>query len=384
MPLDYSVNAKVFSGKDGVKWSMADMLGYFEKHGAMKVSDLHIKVGLQPAYRVDGKLAKLKGEAITQDVAKALIYPLIGENGIDALERDYSFDASYGLGNTKYRVNAFLDSDGVSAAIRALQSNIAPPEKVGFPNNVWKDIVELKQGLVIVSGTTGSGKSTTIASLIEKIASSYACRIITLEDPIEHVLEHGKAMISQREVGKEAKSFVDGMRSKMREDPDVIFIGEMRDLETVSMTLSAAETGHLVFSTLHTRGVVGTITRILDFFPADRHLEIQNQLSLGLACVINQKLLPRKDGSGRVAAMEILNCDYATSNLIRTGKLAQLYSILQTKTKDQPGERMITLENHIVKLIKSGQVDLKEGRKCANDDKAFDAAMESGIGVNIQ
>jgi twitching motility protein PilT len=155
----------------------------------------------------------------------------------------------------------------------------------------------------------------------------------------------------------------------------------MRDLETVAMTLSAAETGHLVFSTLHTRGVVGTITRILDFFPAERHSEIQNQLSLGLAYVINQKLLPRKGGSGRVPAMEILSCDYATSNLIRTGKLAQLYSILQTKTKDLPGERMTTLENHIVKLIKSGQVDLKEGRKCANDDKAFDAAMDSDIGI---
>ncbi len=381
MSLDYSIESKIFPGKDDVRWSMADILGYFDKQGAMKVSDLHIKVGLQPAYRIDGKLVKLKGQAVTQDVAKALIYPMIGESGVKMLERDFSYDASYSHGRTQYRVNAFMDNDGVSAAIRMLSKEVLPPEKIGFPNDVWKDIIELKQGLVIVSGITGSGKSTTLASLIERIASTRQCRIVTLEDPIEYLLNHGTSMISQREIGREVRSFSDGVRSMMREDPDIIFIGEMRDVETVSMTLSAAETGHLVFSTLHTRDVTGTITRILDFFPSQQHLEVQNQLSLGLAYVINQKLIPRKDGKGRVVAMEILNCNHAVGNLIRTGKLVQLYTILQMKTKNQPDEKIITLENHITGLIKSGQVDLKEARKWANDSQTFDTVMKPNIGM---
>ncbi len=272
-----------------------------------------------------------------------------------------------------------MDCDGVSAAIRALGQEILPPEVIGFPNDVWKDIIELKQGLVIVSGVTGAGKSTTIASLIEKIAASRSCRIVTLEDPIEHSLDHGNSMISQREVGREVKSFSDGLRSMMREDPDVIFIGEIRDSETATMALSAAETGHLVFTTLHTRDVTGTVTRILDFFPSERHMEIQNQLSLGLAYVLSQKLIPRKDGNGRVVAMEILNCSYGVSNLIRSGKLVQLYSMLQTRIKNTPQERMITLESHVARLAKDGHVDKEEARKWVNDSLAFDAALKSGV-----
>jgi twitching motility protein PilT len=383
MSFDYSVKSKVFSSKEGLKWSIADMLSYFDKHGSKNISDLHIKVGLQPAYRIDGKLVKLKGEIVTQDIAKALIYPLIGDIGVETLDKEYSYDASYRYGSTQYRINAFIDSDGVSAAIRALGQEVMDPEKIGFPNDVWKDIIELKQGLVIVAGVTGAGKSTTIASLIEKIAATRSCRIVTLEDPIEHSLSHGNSMISQREVGREVKSFSDGLRSMMREDPDVIFIGEIRDPETASMALSAAETGHLVFSTLHTRDVTGTMTRILDFFPAERHLEIQNQLSLGLAYVIGQKLLPRIDGHGRILAMEILNCNYAVANLIRTGKLVQLYSMLQTRIKNTPQERMITLESHMARLAKAGSVDTKEARKWTNDPLAFDAAMKYDIGTDM-
>ena len=379
MSFDYSVKAKVFSSKEGVKWSVADMLSYFDKHGSKKVSDLHIKVGLQPAYRIDGNLIKLKGEIVTQDIAKALIYPLIGDIGVETLNKEYTYDASYRYGSTQYRINAFLDSDGVTAAIRALGQEIMDPADVGFPNDVWKDIIELKQGLVIVAGVTGAGKSTTIASLIEKIAATRSCRIVTLEDPIEHSLSHGSSMISQREVGREVKSFADGLRSMMREDPDVIFIGEIRDSETATMALSAAETGHLVFSTLHTRDVTGTMTRILDFFPAERHLEIQNQLSLGLAYVISQKLLPRKGGNGRIVAMEILNCNYAAANLIRSGKLVQLYSMLQTRIRNVPQERMIALESHVARLAKEGHVDEKEARKWVNDALAFDAAMKSSV-----
>ena len=176
-----------------------------------------------------------------------------------------------------------------------------------------------------------------------------------MEDPIEYILPQKYSMISQREVGRDVKSFYDGLKEMMREDPDVIFVGEMRDAETIAMTLMAAETGHLVFSTLHTRDVTGSITRILDYFPEGRQAEVRNQLSLGLAYVVSQKLIPRKNGQGRVVAMEILNNTYAVANLIRTGKIEQLYSQLQTKTRNKPDEKMITLEKHLSMLVKQGE-----------------------------
>jgi twitching motility protein PilT len=184
-------------------------------------------------------------------------------------------------------------------------------------------------------------------------------------------------MISQREVGRDVDRFSLGLRSMMREDPDVIFVGEMRDAETVALVLTAAETGHLVFSTLHTRDVVGTITRILDFFPSDRQEEVRNQLSLGLEYIISQKLIPRKDGKGRLAVMEILNSNYAVANLIRKGKIEQIYSQMQIKTKNQSDERMITFENHLAILVKQGQINLQEAQKWANDIKSFLDAMKS-------
>ena len=212
--------------------------------------------------------------------------------------------------------------------------------------------------------------------LIERINDNRACRIITLEDPIEYMFPQKNCMISQREVGRDVRPFAAGLRSMMREDPDVIFVGEMRDSETVSLTLTAAETGHLVFSTLHTRDVTGSITRILDFFPTGRQDEVRNQLSLGLAYVISQKLIPRKNGQGRIVAMEILNNNYAVANLIRKGKVEQIYSIMQTKTKNQQNEKMITFERHLAQLVKQGHVDLLEAQKWANDLNSFEDAMK--------
>jgi len=229
----------------------------------------------------------------------------------------------------------------------------------------------------LFTGITGAGKSTTIASLIERINENRACRIITLEDPIEYIYSQKNSMISQREIGRDVTSFASGLRSMMRQDPDVIFVGEMRDQETVSMTLTAAETGHLVFSTLHTRDSVGSITRILDFFPEGRQEEVRNQLSLGLRYIISQKLLPRKDGKGRVVAMEILNNNYAIANLIRKNKLEQVYSQLQVKTKNQVEEKMITMERHLALLVKRGVVDFLESQKWPNDLTSFPDAMNS-------
>lgn len=371
----YSMKDKAYTLSDGTELSILDMLGHFHKKGVMRVSDLHIKNCCCPAYRVDGDLVKMKGPAIDEKTARRLIFPLLGAKQIEEYERNYNVDTSYQIGELQFRINVFKENDGISAAIRGLSNDIPEVETVGFPNDVWKDIIRKKSGLVLLTGITGAGKSTTIASMVARINQLRACRIITLEDPIEYLFTQNKSMISQREVGRDVPDFVEGLKAMLREDPDVIFVGEMRDKETISMTLMAAETGHLVFSTLHTRDVTGTITRILDYFPPDRLDEVSNQLSLGLAYVISQKLIPRKDGQGRVVAMEILNNNYACRNLIRTGKIEQLYSQLQTKIKDRPDEKMITLEAHLARMVKANQIDLLEAQKWANDHKSFVDAM---------
>jgi twitching motility protein PilT len=381
--MPHSVDAKVFPAGEGAMLSINDMLAYFEKQGALRVSDLHIKNGTQPCYRIDGDLVKLKGGVVTNEIAEKLIFPLLGEKNINALKRDTAVDCSYRFGTLQFRINAFYENDGLCAAIRALGTEVPPPEKIGFPNDSWQDIVRRKHGLILFTGITGAGKSTTIASLIERINETRACRIITLEDPVEYVFTQKNSMISQREVGRDVDSFAHGLRSMMRQDPDVIFVGEMRDSETVSLTLTAAETGHLVFSTLHTRDAVGTITRILDFFPEGRQEEVRNQLSLGLRYIFCQKLLPRKDGKGRVVVMEVLNSNYAIANLIRKNKLEQIYSQLQVKTKNQTDEKMITSERHLAMLVKRGVIDLREAQKWANDLKSFQDAMDNDADLEL-
>jgi len=352
------------------------MLAYFEEKGAMRVSDLHIKIGAPPTYRIDGNLVKLKGPAVTTDVAKQLIYPLLTDEKLAKLNDRYSVDCSYRVGSLQFRINVFQENDGICAAIRALSLHIPKIENIGFPNDIWEDIITRKHGLVLLTGITGAGKSTTIASLIDRISEKTACRIITIEDPIEYIYQQKYSIISQREVGRDVSSFADGLRSMMREDPDIIFVGEMRDPETIAMTLMAAETGHLVFSTLHTRDTSGTITRILDYFPEGRQSEVRNQLSLGLYCIVSQKLIPKKDKKGRIVAMEILNNNYACANLIRNGKTEQLYSQLQTKTRNKPDEKMITMESHLARLVKDEKVDLLEAQKWANDVGCFLDAMK--------
>ena len=378
MSAEYSASAKVYTAADLGEFSILDLLAYFQEHGAMRVSDLHLKVGAPPTYRIDGNLVKLKGPAVTADVAKRLIYPFLSEENARKLDVQHSIDCSYRLASLQFRINIFKDNDGLAAAIRALSLDIPKVEEIGFPNNIWQDIVTRKHGLVLLTGITGAGKSTTIASLISQISEKNACRIITIEDPIEYLLPQRHSIISQREIGKDVKSFLQGLREMLREDPDVIFVGEMRDPETIAMTLMAAETGHLVFSTLHTRDATGSITRILDYFPAGRQAEVRNQLSLGLAYVVSQKLIPRKDGRGRLVAMEILNNNYACANLIRTGKIEQMYTQLQTKTRDRPDEKMIALEKHLAMLVKQDKVEMLEARKWANNIKTFTDALQQG------
>ncbi len=376
MAEEYSATAKVYPTPEHDKLSIRDMLDYFEKHGAMRGADLHIKVGTPPAYRIDGDLVKLKGPKVTPQMAKQLLYPLLSNENMRKLRSDRSVDSSYRIGSLQFRINIFAENDGLAGAIRALSLDIPRVEDIGFPNNVWQDIINRKHGLVLMTGITGAGKSTTIASIIDRICEKSACRIMSVEDPIEYIFEQKHSMISQREVGRDVKSFAQGLKEMLRQDPDIIFVGEMRDPETIAMTLMAAETGHLVFSTLHTRDATGTVTRILDYFPAGRQAEVRNQLSLGLAYIVSQKLIPRKDAGGRIVAMEILNNNYACANLIRVGKVEQIYSQLQTKTQDKPDEKMITLERHMAMLVQQDKIDLLEAKKWVNDIKCFTDAMQ--------
>ncbi len=376
MTQEYSASTKVYPTAEHGEFSLRDMLDYFVKRGALRVSDLHIKVGAPPAYRIDGDLVKLKGPNVSPDMAKTLIYPFLTEENMQKLKSNHSVDCSYRLGSMQFRINIFMENDGLAAAIRALSLEIPKVEEIGFPNNIWEDIINRRHGLVLMTGITGAGKSTTIAALIHLISQKSACRIMTVEDPIEYIFPQLYSIISQREVGRDVQSFHGGLKEMLRQDPDIIFVGEMRDAETISMTLMAAETGHLVFSTLHTRDATGSVTRILDYFPEGRQAEVRNQLSLGLAYIVSQKLVPKKDGTGRIVAMEILNNNYACANLIRTGKIEQIYSQLQTKTRNRPDEKMLTIEKHLSMLVKQDKVDLLEAKKWANNIKTLTDCMQ--------
>ncbi|HAU37460.1 MAG TPA: twitching motility protein [Phycisphaerales bacterium] len=371
MSSDDPMEKKIYALGSGQARSLRDLLDYFATRGTMRVSDLHLKVGVPPVYRVDGLLRPIEGPPLDAPTAEALVSSFLTEMEIRKLRETGSVETSCMTDKLQFRVNCFRDNDGFAAAVRALENRIPAVEKIGFPNDVWRDILGMQQGLVLLTGITGAGKSTTIASLIDRIARDSACRIITLEDPIEYRLRSQKGVVSQREVGRNVRSFEAGLRDCLREDPDVIFVGEMRDQESTMWTLTAAETGHLVFSTLHTRDARGSVTRVLDMFPPSRQDEIASQLSLGLRYVISQKLLPRRDGQGRVVAMEILNNTYAVANLIRLGKLEQLYTFLQTRTRDVPEERMVTMERSLATLVRQGVVSPLEAEKWANDRAAF-------------
>ena len=373
---DFDISAKIYPTENSGLLSALDMLRYFSERGAFRVSDLHLKVSACPAYRIDGNIVKLKGPKLTSDMADKLIYPLFTDEKLARYNRDCNVDCSYKLGNLQFRINVFKDNDGLCAAIRALSMDIPDLEDLGFPNTVWQDIAGRRHGLVLLTGITGAGKSTTIASFIKRINETSSLRILSIEDPIEYLFQQGQSTISQLEVGRDTPSFDKGLQNMLRQDPDIIFVGEMRDPETILMTLMAAETGHLVFSTLHTRDVTGSITRIMDYFPAGRQNEIRNQLSLSLAYIVCQKLVPRKDNNGRLLAMEILNNNYGCANLIRHGKIEQIYSQLQIKTKDILDEKMITMESHLSQLVKTNKINEVDARQWANDIKAFDGCMQ--------
>lgn len=356
------------------KYSMMDLLrrfsdGQYQLDGVWRLSDLHLKVGEPACYRFDNELTPLpEAEPLTREVMEHLLFSILTQEQISRLTGNPPMDVDAGFElegeHLSFRINAFHDREGLACAIRVLPKSIPEISKIGFPSdNVWKELVQMRQGLLLVTGITGSGKSTTVASILQQINRQRPVRIVTLEDPIEYVIESDKALISQRELSNHIKSFHQGLRSALREDPDIIFVGEMRDRETAALALSAAETGHFVLSTLHTKDAKGAITRIVDMFPQERSIEISTQLSFSLSCILAQKLVPRANGKGRRVAMEVLKNIPAIANLIRTGRLHQIYSTMEAHKK----EGITTLERHLSDLAKSKEITREDAVRHAND-----------------
>lgn len=314
-------------------------------------SDLHLTTGLPPMVRVSGALRPLDEQPILKPAdTRELMYSIMRPDILERYEAAGEVDFSYGIaGVARFRVNAYTQRGSVGAAFRVIPTEIRSLEELGLPP-VVKTFAEKTRGMVLVTGPTGSGKSTTLASLIDIINSERACHVITLEDPIEYLHKHRKSMINQREVGTDTKSFATALRAALREDPDVILVGEMRDLETTSIALTAAETGHLVFATLHTNDTVQTVDRIIDQYPPHQQQQVRVQLASVLQGVVSQILMPRMDGQGRIVAVEVLVANPAVRNLIREGKTHQIYSVLQTGAR----HGMISLDMYLVDLVKRG------------------------------
>jgi twitching motility protein PilT len=296
-------------------------------------SDIHFTVGVPPTCRVDGALTPMGTEPLTPVNTKDFAYSIMDEKYKVHLEEKGEVDLAYSVPNLgRFRVNIYKQRGSIAIAVRVLNFEIPSPVKLGIPESVV-DVIKKQRGLVLVTGPTGSGKSTTLASLINVLNENYPLHIITLEDPIEYMHRHKRGIVNQREMGADSETYASALRAALRQDPDVILVGEMRDLETISIAVTAAETGHLVFSTLHTVGAAATIDRIIDVFPPHQQQQIRTQLAEVLACVVSQQLIARKSGKGRCAAIEVMHVNPAIRNLIRESKTFQIASVIQTNKK---------------------------------------------------
>ena len=293
-------------------------------------SDLHLTAGSPPMIRQRGSLSALDYPNMTPQQVREVIYSILTNDQRQKLETDWQIDLAYSIpGKARFRVNAFFQRDSIGAAFRLIPSEMPELDSLGVPK-VLRDFTKKPRGFVLVTGPTGSGKSTTLAAMLDVINKERREHIMTIEDPIEFLHRHQNCIVNQRELGADAKSFGLGLKAALRQDPDVILVGEMRDLETISTALTAAETGHLVFATLHTQDTAQTVDRIVDVFPPDQQHQVRVQLSVALQGIVTQQLLPTADGLGRVAACEVLVPTPAVRNLIREGKTHQIYSALQT------------------------------------------------------
>jgi twitching motility protein PilT len=324
---------------------------------AQNASDLHLSVGTPPALRVRGEINRLDYEPLTADDTQQLLYRILSSEQQKNLELKRQLDFAYAVpGLARFRVNVYFQREAVGAAFRLIPEEIKALEELGLPASLH-ELAEYPRGIVLVTGPTGSGKSTTLAAVIDEINRTRAEHILTIEDPIEFVHRHKKCIVNQREIGVDAHSFGDGLRAALRQDPDVILVGEMRDLETISIALTAAETGHLVFGTLHTQSASSTIDRMIDVFPPEQQEQVRIMIAGSLQGVISQALIPTLDGQGRVAALEILLPDDAVRNLIRQGKAEQIYSVMQTNTT----RGMQTMEQSLSELVMRRVISLDDG-----------------------
>src|SRR5213595_815373 len=325
---------------------------------ARNASDLHVTVGTPPVVRVRGEVQRLDGyDSLDAEETQQLLYRILSSEQQKNFELNRQLDFSYSMpGLARFRVNVYFQKESVGAAFRMIPDELKTLEELGIPSSLHQ-LAEKPRGIVLVTGPTGSGKSTTLAALIDEINRNRSEHILTIEDPIEFLHRHKRCIVNQREIGPDATSFAEALRAALRQDPDVILVGEMRDLETIATALTAAETGHLVFGTLHTQSAPSTIDRIIDVFAAEQQEQIRIQIANSLQGVVTQALLPTADGAGRVPALEILLPDDAVRNLIRQGKVEQIYSVMQTNT----GRGMQTMEQSLADLIKKHVVDVQIG-----------------------
>jgi twitching motility protein PilT len=342
---------------------VTDLLAFSMKQSA---SDLHLSSGSVPMIRVDGDMRPLNQPVHEAAELKRMLYEIMPEPQQQEYEQRFECDFSFTLDDiARFRVNVFTQRKGIAAAFRMIPNQVTTLDELEAPA-IFKDIVDAPRGLVLVTGPTGSGKSTTLAAMVDYINRTRSDHILTIEDPIEFVHENQRSLVSQREVHRDTRSFEAALRSALREDPDVILVGEMRDLETIRLAMTAAETGHLVLGTLHTTSAPKTIDRIIDVFPGDDKPMVRSMLSESLRAVISQTLLKRV-GGGRVAAHEIMLSNSAIKNLIREDKVAQMYSAIQTG-----GEHgMQTLDQALKKLLARGDIEAQEARRCAVNKEDF-------------
>ena len=330
--------------------SVDDLLEQVVVRGA---SDLHLTVGCEPVVRVNGRLERLDEFArLSPEDTQRMLYRILSTEQQKHFEVKRQIDISYSIpGLARFRVNVYFQRESLGAAFRLIPAELKTLETLGLPP-VLKEFTTKPRGLVLVTGPTGSGKSTTLAAVIDEINRTRDDHIMTIEDPIEFLHRHKRCIVNQREIGPDATSFADALRGALRQDPDVILLGEMRDLETIGTALTAAETGHLVFATLHTQDAPSTVDRLIDVFPAAQQEQIRVQIAATLQGIVTQTLLPTVDGKGRVAALEILLPDDAVRNLIRQAKVEQIYSVMQTNTS----RGMQTLEQAMLELVRQGKI----------------------------
>ncbi|HAT2067649.1 TPA: type IV pilus twitching motility protein PilT [Legionella pneumophila] len=342
---------------------IAELLAFSVKN---KSSDLHISAGMPPMIRVDGDLRKINLPPLEHKDVIKIIYDIMNDRQRKEYEEFFETDFSFEITNlARFRVNAFNQSRGAAAVFRTIPSEILSMEDLGLPP-IFKEMASFSRGLVLVTGPTGSGKSTTLAAVIDYINSTRYEHILTVEDPIEFVHQSKKCLVNQREVHKDTLSFNAALRSALREDPDIILVGELRDLETIRLAMTAAETGHLVFGTLHTNSATKTINRIIDVFPAEEKSMVRSMLSESLQAVVAQSLLKKNKG-GRVAALEIMMCTGAIRNLIREDKIAQMYSSIQTGQ----AKGMQTLDQHLTELVNKNIISKYTAHEAALNKSLF-------------